>query len=331
MEEDKLKNVVFILTNSEDGKHTDIVMEKLQKANQNVFRFDSDRFAGGEIVVDFRANDKDCGFVMHSQGQTLDSKNIKSVWYRRPNNFNIQIKDLVQRRYAEDEIASFLNGLWANTKKAFWLSRVSSLEKAKLKVFQLQLALKLGLKIPRTIVTNDPKIVRGFWDSCKHGTVFKAIYREFLDYGEKAFTIPTTFLTEEHIAKLDLVKRIPCLFQEFIDKKYEVRVTVVGREMFSVKINYQENFQTVIDWRDPRFIDKLRYETVKLPEAITKICRIMLNKLDLSFGAFDFVVDKTGEIFFLEINPNGQWHWMESQVGLPISDAIVDVLNSKRR
>lgn len=331
-----MKNAVLILTNSNDGKHTDIVISKLQKLGQSTFRFDADKLASGELIVDFSADQDNFDFKINYLNEEIFLGDIKSIWYRRPNYLNVQIHDPVQKKYAEDEINNFLNGLWISTEqRVFWLSKISSLERARRKVFQLQLARELGFKIPRTIVTNNPKTVRDFWDSCKHGTVFKAIYREFLDYGDKAFNIPTTFITEEHIARFNLVKQMPCLFQEFIDKKHELRVTIVGQKIFPVKIDSQGNPLTAVDWRKPELIDKLNYEMVKLPEKLIETCLVLLNKLDLSFGVFDFVVDKTGEIFFLEINPNGQWYWLEDLIGIPISDAIVDILmnsiNQERR
>lgn len=322
-----MKNVILVLTNSNDGKHTEIVISKLQELGQNTFRFDTDKLASGELVVDFFANQDNFDFKINYLDEEISLCDIKSIWYRRPNFLNVQIQDLVQKKYAEDEIANFLNGLWISTEqRVFWLSKLSSLERARRKVFQLQLARELGFKIPRTIITNNPKTAKDFWDSCKHRMIFKAIYREFLDYGDKAFNVPTTLLTKEHVSMFNLVKQMPCLFQEFIDKKYELRVTIVGQKIFPVKIDSQKNFQTVIDWRNPEFIDKLHYEIIDFPEALAKNCLTMLNKLDLSFGAFDFAINKTGEILFLEINPNGQWYWLEDLTSAPISDAIVDIL-----
>ncbi|MBI4993557.1 hypothetical protein HZC33_01175 [Candidatus Wolfebacteria bacterium] len=330
-EDGKMKEAILILTNSEDGKHTDVVLEKLQQADQNVFRFDSDRFANGEIIIDFENNHRRCEFAMYSHDQVINSRNIKSVWYRRPNHFNLQIQDLVQRNYAEQEIKNLLDGLWTMVPDIFWLSNPKSLEQARKKLFQLKLARELGFLIPETIVTNDPNRVHEFFKTYNGKIVFKAFYHEFLNYGDRAFNIPTTLITEKHLEKLELVKKMPCLFQEFIDKKYELRITVVGQKIFPVKIYSQENSQTTVDWRNPEFINKLRYEVVSIPEALVKTCLTMLNELELSFGAFDFVVDKIGEIFFLEINPNGQWYWMESQTNVPISDAIVDILSLERR
>ena len=327
-----MKNAVLVLTNSEDGKHTDVVIEKLQRANQNTFRFDSDRFASGKITIDFETNNQKCGFIISSHNQILNSKNIKSVWYRRPNHFNLQIKDSIQRRYAEEEIRNLLEGLCAIIPQdVFWLSNPRNLEQARKKLFQLKLARELGFLVPETIVTNNPNRVRKFLKKHNDRIVFKAIYHEFLNYGNSAFNIPTTLITERHLANLGLVRKMPALFQKFIEKEYELRVTIVEDKIFAVRINSQVNPLTVVDWRHPEYIDKLSYVQVEFPCKIAKLCLHMLTNLGLAFGAFDFAMSKDGKLYFLEVNPNGQWYWLEDLAGVLISDAIINALSKERR
>ncbi len=325
-----MKDTILVLTNSEDGKHTDIVLEKLQRANQNYFRFNSDHFANGELTVKFEADNLRCGFAMRFGDQILNSENVKSVWYRRPNHFNVQIQDPIQRRYAEEEIQNLLNGLWAIMPNVFWLSNPKNLERARKKLLQLKIAREFGFLIPETIVTNDPNCVREFFDFYNGKIVFKALYHEFLNYGDRSFNIPTTLITEKHLEKLALVKKMPSLFQRLIEKEYELRVTMVENEIFAVKIDSQSNPFTMVDWRHPEYIDKLSYAEVKLPGDTSDRCRRMLKRLGLAFGAFDFIASKDGKIYFLEVNPNGQWYWLEDLAGVSISDAITNTLSKER-
>lgn len=176
------------------------------------------------------------------------------------------------------------------------------------------------------IVTNDPEQARKFFESCGEQMIFKAIHHEMLDYENKSFNIQTTLINQGHLSRLGLVRKQPSLFQEFIDKEYELRVTVVGNAVFPVKIASQEYLETAIDWRNPDFIQKLRYTPIDLPREIHDRCHSMLKTLGLEFGAFDFAVDKKGVCYFLEVNPNGQWYWLEDLTGVLISDAIVATL-----
>lgn len=321
-----MKDVILVLTNSKDGKHAEIVISKLEKLGQRVFRFDADKFASGELQVNFHAGQGKTGFEMSYGNKALISKDIKSVWYRRPNFLDVQIKNPIQKKYAEDEIRIFLEGLWSILDDVFWLSNPTSLERARRKILQLHFAREIGFTIPETIVTNNPREVRNFFDRCGGKIIFKAIYHEFLDYGDKSFSIPTTLITEQHFEKIDLIRHMPSLFQELIEKEYELRVTVVGDKIFPIKIDSQKNTLTAVDWRKPEFINDMSYTPFDLPNSMGEQCLSMQKKLDLSFGCFDFAKDKKGNFYFFEVNPSGQWYWLEDLTGVLISDAIVDIL-----
>lgn len=321
-----MKDAILILTNSQDGKHTDVVISKLKKLGQCVFRFDADKFASGELQVNFYANQGNTGFEMIYGNKALSSKDIKSVWYRRPNFLDVQIKDPIQKKYAEDEIRIFLEGLWSILDDVFWLSNPNSLERARKKILQLRLAQEIGFTVPETIVTNNPQEARNFFARCGGKIIFKAINHESLDYVGRNFTISTTLITESHLAKIDLVRYMPSLFQELIEKEYELRVTMVGDKIFPIKIDSQKNPLTIIDWRNPELIDKLSYAPVDISNSMAERCLSMQEKLNLSFGCFDFAKDKKGNFYFFEVNPSGQWYWLESLTGVLISDAIVDIL-----
>jgi glutathione synthase/RimK-type ligase-like ATP-grasp enzyme len=324
-----VRNAILALTNSEDGMHSDVVVSKLLARGEDVFRFDVDLFTKGNFTIAFSPSADSGGCVISNGSDSIQVGDIKSVWYRRPNHFNLPIKDPVQKDYAEKEIRSFLDAVWfllEQRERIFFLSRPSAIESARRKLFQLDLAERYGMRIPRTIITNDPEKVRTFQRSCPEGMIFKAVNHEFLNYGEKSYNIPTTLITADHLRKIDLVRRSPAIFQELIVKDYELRVTVVGKKVFPIKIDSQKNPWTIVDWRNPLCIGKLDYSVTDLDPRIELFCLEMLRTLGLQFGAFDFVVDKDGSLYFLEVNPNGQWYWLEDLTGVLISDAIVDIL-----
>lgn len=324
--EQKMNDAILVLTNSKDGQHTDVVVSKLRQRDQRVFRFDADVFANGESRLDFCSDKNQFGFTMRNADGTLSSREVKSVWYRRPNSLHIEIKDPVQRRYAEEEITNLLEGLWMSMPDVFWLNNPVYLTHARKKIYQMFLAREAGFMMPKTIITNDPERAKRFYYECGGKIIFKAIQGELLDYGEKSFSIPTTFITERHIENINLIKHASALFQEFIEKAYELRITVVGDKIFPVKIMPLTDISHAVDWRYPELMDKLSYSPTVLPEKISAFCSRLLQQLRLSFGAFDFAVGKNGEVYFLEINPNGQWYWLEDRTGLLISDAIADML-----
>src|SRR5207249_3343457 len=113
----------------------------------------------------------------------------------------------------------------------------------------------------------------------------------------------------ENLEKYSLT---PSIFQEYIEKEYELRITVVGEKVFAAKVDSQKQDETKIDWRK----HKTLFQQYSLPKEISDKCVELTQKLNLSFGAIDIIRNKEGQYTFLEINPNGQWAWLDIEVGL---------------
>jgi glutathione synthase/RimK-type ligase-like ATP-grasp enzyme len=127
----------------------------------------------------------------------------------------------------------------------------------------------------------------------------------------------------------DLVSFAPHLIQERIEKTADIRVTVVGEAVFACRIDSQSHIATSLDWRVAVNSDiRLEHIMIKLPEDIETACVALVRELNLEFGAID-LVESSDSYTFLEINPNGQWAWIQQRTGAPISDALVDALLSR--
>lgn len=317
---------ILVLTNSGDGEHTDIVLGHLEAFGVEFFRLDTDLLAKGNTTLEMNGDSVSFLFSFFNGHSKIFSHEIGSVWYRRPNFFESSIKDEIQKKHAEKEIENLLEGLWRSVPNVFWLNKPTSLDFVRKKIPQLQIASLVGLSVPRTIVTNDPIKAKEFINSCNSGAIYKPINDGFFDYGDQQFVVQTTLITKGLVEKLDLIKVLPSLFQERVEKDYELRVTVVGENVFAVKINSQKFPETSLDWRQPNLIMSLDYELIKLPEVVIEGIFKMMKILDISFGAFDFAVDKNGNYWFFEVNGNGQWYWIEHKTDAPISKSIADIL-----
>ena len=117
----------------------------------------------------------------------------------------------------------------------------------------------------------------------------------------------------------------PVLFQRNIAKRFELRITVVEDEVLAAEIHSQATYRTQLDWRHYDW-DHTPYRIHALPDDIRDKCLELTRRLGLRFGAIDMIVTPDGNYVFLEINPSGQWRWIEDQCGLPISDALCHAL-----
>jgi glutathione synthase/RimK-type ligase-like ATP-grasp enzyme len=118
----------------------------------------------------------------------------------------------------------------------------------------------------------------------------------------------------------------PGICQQFVPKSYEVRATVVGSRIFSGKINSQASPETKIDWRHKPF--DIEEEPIDLPPDVETKIHALMRAFGLIYGAFDFIITPEGRHVFLEVNPAGQYLWVEAKTKLPITAAIADVLGA---
>jgi len=137
-------------------------------------------------------------------------------------------------------------------------------------------------------------------------------------------SIYTSRVTSDDLTQLERVQHTACLFQEYVSKSIELRLTVVGRKIFCAEIDSQRSPKSSVDWRTS--YDDLKYAVHKLPKSVAQKCLDLVDRLGLVFAAVDFILTPDGRYVFLEVNPNGQWGWIEDETGLPISSAIIELL-----
>ena len=115
------------------------------------------------------------------------------------------------------------------------------------------------------------------------------------------------------------------IFQAYVPKRFELRITVVGQQVFAAEIHSQHTNHTRHDWR--RYdLDETPHFPHALPPDVAQRCIQLVQELGLCYGAIDMVLTPDDRYVFLEINPSGQYLWIEQLTGLPITDALCDLL-----
>lgn len=181
----------------------------------------------------------------------------------------------------------------------------------------MYIAREIGFKLPDTLITNDSKEASSFNSTSSSGCIIKPLKAGKIDHGKFCDIFNTNMInSKECITNID---NSPLFMQQFVEKDYELRVTFINGYSYAVRIDADDK----VDWRMSD--DKNIYTLVSIDKEIILKCKKFLEYYDLSFGAFDFIVHK-GEYIFLENNPNGQWLWLEEDLGLDISDRIIDYL-----
>jgi glutathione synthase/RimK-type ligase-like ATP-grasp enzyme len=206
-----------------------------------------------------------------------------------------------------------------------WIDHPSTVADASYKPRQLQVAVQHGLTVPRSLVTNIGARARAFAAEVGGAMVYKTLATGVIVEEDELKLVYTSRLTADDLD--DTAVGLSChLFQEWVPKAFDVRLTAVGERCFAVAIR-AEHPEAVIDWR--RRYHALRYEVVDTPAEVRSGVLAYLRTFGLNFGAFDFSVTPDGVWWFLECNPAGQWGWIADETGLPIADALADELVRK--
>jgi len=318
---------VLIITHSEDNESVTRVAEAIARKGGHTIRFDTDRYPTDVRLTAYYDRAGAERLTLTNDEGEFDLRAVSAVWHRRisfgkglPAQLDKQL-----RHASIGEASAAAHGMLASL-KAFRMDHLHHIRHAENKQLQLQIARELGLDIPRTLTTNDPAAVHAFAKSCEGGLVTKML-SSFAIYDEgKELVVFTNPVKPEHLADLSGLNLCPATFQESLPKSLEIRATVVGERVMSASIDSQVSTRATHDWRRDgvRMIEAWR--AYELPPQIEQRILRLMDYFSLNYGAIDIILTPDGRHVFLELNPCGEFFWLERSPGLPISDAIADVL-----
>jgi glutathione synthase/RimK-type ligase-like ATP-grasp enzyme len=248
----------------------------------------------------------------------VDLEQVRCVWYRRiyspvlkPAPTSRADADWALREWREATTAAFeANG-------ARFLSAPTAQELASMKPYQLRAAHRLGLRIPDTIMTNDAEAARAFVH--KHGG---RVVHKVVKSPRDRF-VPTRRWHAGDEAELDTLHLTPTLFQEQIVAPYELRITVVGRKVFAAE------FPVETGVTDARRLLDVPYKPHSLPQDVEALLLRLMDELNVQYGTIDMKLREDGEYVFLELNPQGQFLYVEIKTGQPITRAMAEFLSEE--
>ncbi|WP_326699076.1 ATP-grasp ribosomal peptide maturase [Streptomyces sp. NBC_01754] len=302
-----------------DDVTADMVITELNKRGVPVVRFDPSDI-GDRLLLSARFGAHPAAspaghFRTPSRASALEG--VRSVYWRRPTWPYFEHLDDPDARFAAAQVRHGLGGTLYALPNAHYVNHPLRNFTAEHKPLQLAVAERIGLTVPPTLISNDLNDVRAF--IVEHGQViYKTLrwtpYRRGDGVGLTTWTEPVT--ADEVDERVTVV---PHLFQARVDKVADVRVVVVGPKVFAVRID-----SDLLDWRAD--YSALSYKPVNLPFGAEKALIAHLKHFGLASGSFDLCITRDDGLHWLELNPNGQWGWLEGETGLPIASAFADLL-----
>lgn len=325
---------VLIITHSSDNQSIDVVTQALASKGALAIRFNTDEYPlNVKLHCEYVNNEWNMQLV--TQEHKLNLSEVQSVWYRRFNPAG-KLKGLVEEKYLSPSITESkrsILGMLASI-DAFILDDYHTIRRAGQKHLQLKVASSIGLTIPATAMTNCPQSTAAFYQAVNKQMITKmqtsfAIYENGIEN-----VVFTNKVTDDEMATIEDLQYCPMTFQQNIEKNLELRVTIVGDKVFAASIDSQAVKAAQSDWRKRGHMFQNSWKPYNLPLDISSKLLKLMDILQLNYGAIDLIVTPDNQYVFLEINPSGEFFWLEIfNPHFPIADAIADVLlnNSFRR
>lgn len=313
------KVYVLVITRANDVT-ADHVLRRMADRNIPCLRLNAEDFGAVEITLQFP---NVCDSVLCIGSTRIVISKIRGVWLRRfAKPQACQIHEPEARTFAESEMDFTLRwfiDLLSNYCPV--LDVETRVLDGRNKFDQLAIAETFGLQIPATLITNNPTTAKDFVKKYKAVAI-----KSVAGYGRQIeggfYTVYTNIVTKNILDQFESVRLAPVCLQEYVDKEFELRVTVVGKKVFGCRIDSQKTKKTRVDWR--RYDRTTPYSAYTINQELSERLIAIMKHYGIRFAAFDLIITPDGRTVFLEMNPASQFLWVEELTGMSITDAIID-------
>ncbi len=310
---------MVIIISQEGDTTSDLVMNWILKFDVPVLRINET-----DLILNSKMSLNNDAVEYYLFKKRLDPNKITSVWFRRDTNnysvdseFSTQIQDefTIYKQQFHNWLCQFEHI------KILGYSKLSNLNRLSV----LTYAQSIGIQIPNTLITRQKTELNSFIKK------YKKVMTKPLDEVHSIITenhhitFSPKLLTSTDVESVDNQFGLSC-FQEYIDKAFEIRTLFIDDKFYSMAIFSQENEKTKIDYRnyDDEFPNRM--EPYNLPNEQCQLVRKLMSVLNFNMGVIDFMIDTKGKFYFLEVNPHGQFGFIENHCNYQLYKIIAQKL-----
>lgn len=328
---------ILVVTSGCDETATRTI-DQLDRRNVSVARLNTNRFqCEVKLTLDL-SQQGDLKGIYHLPEGDIIFDDIGLVWYRRIAEPELDETGLASEPWLRQWVAEEVKNALIYSLTVLNAPIINPFDTNKRvrdnKWVQMITAAKLGLQVPLSRLTSSLEKISEFWDMVSGSVIFKPISRGlcFTGSGDRLL-VQTTQIPPERMTTEDLhrMRFNPIFLQQLIPKKYDIRAVVVGETVFAFAIHSQEIEEAKIDYRRAFMLKSqwsLRHEAIALGEAVNRKLVALVKTCGNHLGVIDLIETPSGELVFLEDNPEGQWAWLQDETGIPIADAVAEYLTT---
>jgi glutathione synthase/RimK-type ligase-like ATP-grasp enzyme len=325
----------FLIATAANDIHAIIVAQALRQLGHECFRW---------VTSDYPSAQR-CS-ISYGSGARLDIEGVDGTftldlaasdlvfWNRRVIREHFVSEELCEadRVIAASQSKAFVQGLLPFLDRScVCVNKIYAAERAESKPFQLMMAKQAGFKIPESVVSNDPSVIWRFVDRNGLKMLAKPFAPTVWKAGDRDYVTRSAVVKPGNLPEGTLLQTCPMIFQRYIEKSYEVRITCFGDLPVAVRLNSQQIDAAQVDWRavSPA---RLGVDRIEIPTDVREACGRLLRSLDLTFGCIDMIVTPESDWVFLEVNQMGQFLWVEEiNPDVPMLDLFIQLLTGTRR
>lgn len=315
--------IALVLSNSTDAT-ADYLCKRFDQAGVPYRRFDTDSSLDAVHIL-YSPSD----LKLEWSDVILSPCEVRAVIFRRPQPLEPLISgDAYQKQHSADEWAEALEGFLAHIPHHKWINHPSSNFGASHKVHQLAMAQACGLSIPTWLVTTEPREAHEFLNEFGPKIVAKPLSGGYIERQrpEDDTLIYTQLIDHSRSELFDRLPACPVLFQQRIEKRVDVRIVAVDDSMVATTLSAKDvDGSQQLDIRRDN-MRHVEYAPVAIPDSVANCIRVLMAQYRLRFSAMDFAIDTDGRWVFFEINPNGQWAWLDLAGACDAGALFVDAM-----
>jgi len=326
-----MKKPVLIITAKTDV-HADFVIMEINKLGGEVIRLNTeDLMTNADFFVGNGINSSEwqTKWLLKDSKKSFAENSFDTIWYRKPEKVKValEFQEEHAKVFVEEEYDFFLRSFYNLLSHKRWVNPFWAGRQASQKLPNLLLAAKLGLNVPKTIITNEAVVAKEFGELCNWNLIVKTFhFSGFVINETQAWHCFAKRVTPENFEKFaDSIRYAPTFLQQYIDKSIELRVTIMDNHVFTAALHSQENERAKDDWRAMDSY-QLKHTIYELPPAIEEKLLAFNRHYGLIFSTFDLILTPDGDYYFLECNSNGQWYWVEDVTKMPMARTMAELL-----
>lgn len=254
-------------------------------------------------------------------GAAVDVRDLDALWFRRIGHRRSTamkaIEDPGHRDLVYNDSTTAITGTLATSFSGTWIDDPVRSRFAENKIVQLRAAREAGFTVPRTLVSQNPRHIRDFCAALDGQVVIKPVR------GSIQAPVFTTMVAGELLADEAAMRLCPAIYQEMIPGQRHARVHCFGDRVLTAELRSPN-----LDWRPNLDIPA---SSIELPGDVVKKLHRVMELLGLTMGIFDLKLTDDGDYVWLEVNPQGQFLFIEGMCGLPLIAAMAEFLVGRAR